>query len=151
MKHIWTVICRNVLEDKNTGNLSLVDILERITFSADLPEERPYTMPIQRPLYIVSNWLNQEEASTADFYTRIRFVSPDGAELVNEKVKLRFENSPKLRVSGQVGSLPYTTNGLYEFEIALESNGYWDVVAQIPIEIILEQPEPEQRESESTD
>ena len=103
MIHIWTVICRNVLEDKNTGNLSLVDILERITFSADLPAERPYTMPIQRPLYIVSSWLNQEETSTADFYTRIRFVSPDGIELVNEKVKLEFENSPKLRVSGTSG------------------------------------------------
>lgn len=150
MKHIWTVVCHNVLEDKNTGNLSLVGILERITFSADLPAERPYTMPIQRPLYIVSNWLNQEEVSTTDFFTRIRFLSPDRTELVNEEVKLEFDNSPKLRVSGQVGSLPYTINGIYEFEVAIKLDGDWNVVAQIPLEIVHEQPEPEQQESEPT-
>lgn len=151
MKHIWTVICRNVLEDKNTGNLSLVDILDRITFGADLPEERPYTMPMPRPFYVVSSWLKPEETSTADFCTRIRFLSPDGIELVNHEQKLEVEMSPKLRVSGQVGSLPYTINGFYEFEVAFKSIDNWTVVARIPLEIVHEEPEPEQQESESTD
>lgn len=148
MKHIWTVFCRNVLEDKNSGNLSLIDIVERMTFSAELPEERPYTVPVPIPFYIVSSWLKPDESDKKSYYTRIRILSPDGTELVNEEVKLEFENSPKLRVSGQVGSLPYTINGLYEFEIALKSDSDWVVVAQIPLEIVHEQPEPEQQESE---
>ncbi len=57
MIHIWTVFCRNVLEEKNSGNLSLVDLVDRTTFRADLPEERPFTVPFPIPFYIVSSWL----------------------------------------------------------------------------------------------
>lgn len=151
MKHIWTIICRNVLEDKNSGNLSLVDVLDRISFSADLPEEGPYTIPIPNPYYVVSSWLKPDNVSASDFFTRIRFLSPDGAVLVNHEEKLEFELSSKLRVSGQVGSLPYTVNGVYEFEVAYLENEEWEVVARIPVEIYRKSPEPEQQESEPTD
>ena len=30
MKHVWSVICLKYLEDKETGNLSLIDITDRI-------------------------------------------------------------------------------------------------------------------------
>lgn len=150
MKHIWTVICRNVLEDKNTGNLSLVDILDRISFSADLPEEGPYTIPIHQPYYVVTSWLKPDRVSASDFFTRIRFLSPDGAVLVNHEEKLEFEHSSKLRVSGQVGSLPFIVNGMYEFEVAYLDNDEWEVVARIPVEIYHEQPEPEQQKGEPT-
>ena len=56
MRHIWTVFCRNVLEDKNTSNMGLVDIVERITFSAELLDERPFTLPFPLPFFIVSKW-----------------------------------------------------------------------------------------------
>ena len=144
MKHIWTIFCRNVLEDKNSGNLSLVDIVERMTFSAELPEERPYIVPIPIPFYIVSSWLKPDDSDNKSYYTRIRFMSPDEAELVNREQSLEFENSAKLRVSGQVGSLPYTRNGAYEFEVSFRSDGDWQVVAHIPLEIVHEQPQPEE-------
>ena len=147
MRHIWTVFCRNVLEDKNSGNLSLVDILERTTFSADLPEERPFTVPFPIPFYIVSSWLKPNENDDSNYYTRIRFISPEGTELVNNEQILEFENSAKLRISGQVGSLPFTVNGIYEFEVAYKKHHNWEVVARIPLEIVHEQPEVKEEEN----
>ena len=108
MKHIWTIFCRNVLEDKNSGNLSLVDIVERISFSADLPDERPFTLPFAIPFFVVSKWWNQDNSDESIYEMRTRFLSPDGTELLNIEQELSFEDSSKLRISGKVGSLPYT-------------------------------------------
>ena len=149
MKHIWTVFCRNVLEDKNSGNLSLVDIVERMTFGADLPDERPYMVPIPTPHFIVSSWLKPDDTDQAKCYTRIRFMSPDGTALVNYVLMLEFENSPKLRVSGQVESLPYTVNGTYEFEVSYGSEGDWKVAARVPLEMVLSRPELDEEVIES--
>lgn len=148
MRHIWTVFCRNVLEDKNTSNLGLVDIVERITFGAELLDERPFTLAFPLPFFIVSNWWKVDENDESSFITRIRFISPEGTELLNDEQRLEFENTSKLRVSGHVGSLPYTVNGTYEFEVAYKSENSWEVVARIPLEIVREQPEPEQEVSE---
>lgn len=144
MRHVWTVFCRNVLEDKNSGNLSLVDIVERLTFSAELPEERPFAVPFPVPIYIVSSWLKSDKNDNSDYYIRIRFVSPEGTELVTNEQKLEFEESAKLRISGQVGSLPFTINGSYEFEIAYRSDNNWKVVARIPLEMVRELAESEE-------
>lgn len=145
MRHIWTVFCRNVLEDKNTSNMGLVDIVERITFSAELLDERPFTLAFPLPFFIVSNWWKVDVNDESNFFTRIRFISPEGTELLNDEQRLEFENNAKLRISGQVGSLPYTVNGIYEFEIAYKDAEDWKVVARIPLEIIHEQAEPEQQ------
>ena len=150
MRHIWTVFCRNVLEDKNTSNIGLVDIVERITFRAELPDERPFTLSFPLPFYIVTNWWKLEQNETSDYYSRIRFVSPEGIELVNEEQTLEFENTAKLRISGHVGSLPYTVNGIYEFEVAYKKNEDWKIVARTPLEIVHEQPEAEEQKSEPT-
>ena len=151
MRHIWTVICRNVLEDKNTGNMGLVDIVERLTLSAEMPDERPFTVSFAAPLHIVSNWWNIDENDESNNVIRIRLVSPEKTELVNEEQRLEFEDAAKLRTSGQLGSLPYTVNGIYEFEVAYKKKEEWEIVARIPLEIIREQPDPVQQESESTE
>lgn len=150
MRHIWTVVCRNVLEDKNTGNMGLVDLVERLTISAELSDERPFSVSFAAPLHIVSNWWKIDEDDESNDVIRIRFISPEKTELVNSEQRLEFENAAKLRTSGQVGSLPYTVNGIYEFEVAYKKYEDWEIVAQIPLEIVHEQPEPED-ESEPTE
>jgi hypothetical protein len=130
--------------------MGLVDIVERITFRAESLDEQPFTLSFPLPFYIVSNWWKEDEDDDLDQYTRIRFISPEGTELVNEEQRLEFENSVKLRISGQIGSLPYTVNGIYEFEVAYRKNEKWEIAARIPLEIVHEQPEPEQPESELT-
>ncbi len=70
---------------------------------------------------------------------------------MNSEQKLEFENIAKLRISGQVGSLPFTVNGIYEFEVAYKNNEDWEVVARIPLEVVHEQPEFEEENSEPTE
>ena len=36
-KHIWTVLCRNVIQDKETNNLSLIGTLEEVAIEPEQP------------------------------------------------------------------------------------------------------------------
>jgi len=64
---------------------------------------------------------------------------------------VNLEKVTSMRTYGQISELPYTVNGIYEFEVAYRENEEWEVVARIPLEIVNEQPETEQLEREPVD
>lgn len=151
MRHIWSVLCRNLLEDKTSGNASLIEVTERIGFRGDLPDERPLTLPFPFPMHIVSNWWRDDEDDTGKHPCRVRFMSPDQEELTTNEYVVNLEDFGRLRVFGQIGELPFTRNGEYAFEVSYLKNENWKIVARIPLEIVHEKAESEQQESEPTD
>ena len=151
MKHIWSILCRNLLEDKTSGNASLIEVTERIGFRGELPDERPVVLPFPFPMHIVSNWWRDSDEDNEKYPCQVRFFSPDREELRANEYEVNLEDFPRMRVFGQIGDLPFTVNGIYEFEVAYKKNENWEVVARIPLEIVHEQPEPEEQESEPTE
>ena len=143
MKHIWSVFCRSFLEDKRTNNMSLIEVTERISFKSELSEDRPVNLPLPSPFYLISNWQRNEEGECSKYKTRLRFLSPQGEELLNLEHEVNLEEVEKMRVNGELGSVPYTENGVYEFEISYKDGNDWKTVASIPLEIVHEGlPEP---------
>lgn len=140
MRHIWSVFCRTLLEDKTSNNPSLIDVTERISFKADLFEDRPFILPLSSSLFLISNWRRNEDGDCLKYPARTRFLSPDGTELLNFEYTVDLENSEKMRANGQIGSLSYTENGVYEFEISFKDGNDWKPVASIPLEIVHEGP-----------
>lgn len=139
MKHIWTVFCRDVLEEKSTDVPSLINVTERIGFRGDLPDERPCTLPFPFPVHIVSNWWREESDVSNDFVVRVRFLAPDRTELRSLPYDIEFGPGTKFRSIGRIVDLPFTENGVYEFEISYQDGGEWIQVAGIPLEIVHEQ------------
>jgi len=151
VKHIWSIFCRNLLEDRSSNNPSLIDVTEHIGFRGELPDTRPIVLPFPFPLFIVSNWWRDSEEDKDTHPCRVRFVSPDGEELRKMEFNVNLEKVTSMRTYGQISELPYTVNGIYEFEVAYRENEEWEVVARIPLEIVNEQPETEQLEREPVD
>lgn len=150
MKHVWSVFCRHMVEDRRTGNPSLIDITDRIAFRGDLPEERPINLPFPFPFFIVSKWSRSADADVENRRTRVRWLSPDGDELRIFEHELDFgERGGNLHAVGEVQELQYIKNGTYQLEVAYLDHDDWVVVASIPLDIVHEQPEPEE-ESEPT-
>ena len=147
MKHIWSIFCRTMIEDKTTNNPSLIEVTERIGFKAELPDERPVALPFPYPLFVVSNWWRDSEDDKSKYPSRVRFISPDQVELRKIEYEVNLEESGRMRTFGQIAELPFTVNGIYEFEVAYKNNEDWEVVASIPLEIFHEQPD-DQPESE---
>ena len=151
MRHVWSVLCRSILEDKTSGNSSLIDITERISFKGDPPDERPITLPFPFPLHIVSNWRRESEESKQKYPCRVRILSPSGEELRTMDFEVNLEEFAGLHTFGRVDDLPFTVSGIYEFELAYRNEKDWEVVARIPLEVVHEEPEDDQENSESTE
>lgn len=146
MNHIWTVFCRDVLEDKTSDVPSLIGVTERIGFQGNLPEERPFDLPFPMPFHIVSYWWRQTLDEPQSYMVRVRFIAPDETELQSNKYSVEFEDANTFRSIGRIGSLPYYGNGVYKFEVSYKKNNRWTRVASIPLEITHEEPKPQESE-----
>lgn len=80
-------------------------------------------------------------------------MSPNGEQLAQFDFAFEFSQSTGHRTIGTVEKLLYSEDGVYEFQICTRESETesWIPVASIPLEIVHEQPEPEQQESEPTD
>ena len=141
MKHIWSVFCRDVLEDKTTDVPSLISVTERIGFRGEIPDERPFDLPFPFPVHIVSNWWRVAPDDSTSFEVRVRFLSPDQTEMRSLSYEVEFGSNNKFRSIGRITDLPYSENGVYEFEISYQKDDDWIAVASIPLEIVHEGPD----------
>lgn len=140
MRHVWSVLCRSLLEDKSSGNSSLIDVTERISFRGDPPDERPITLPFPFPLHFVSNWRRESEECKRKYPCQVRIVSPSGDVLRTMDFELNLEDFAGMHTFGRLDDLPFTVSGIYEFELAYRNDADWEVVARIPLEVVYDEP-----------
>lgn len=151
MKHVWSVFCRHVVDDKRTGNPSLIDITDRIGFRGNLPDERPIKLPIPFSFFIVSKWWRDTKSDLKKYAARVKWLSPDGDELRSFDHQLVFGEHAKLHTFGEIRELHYSKNGTYQLEVEYQDNDEWITVAVMPLDVVHELPESDERESEPTD
>ena len=149
MNHIWTVFCRDVLEDKNSDVPSLISVTERIAFGGEIPDDRPFDLPFPFPFHIVSSWWRTPSEDTPNHTVRVRFLAPDETELHSIEYEIEFGDGNRFRSFGRIASLPYSENGIYRFEILYKIENEWFSATSIPLEIVHVHSEPEE-ESEPT-
>ena len=134
------------LEDKNTNNPSLIEVTERITFSGKLAGQRRVDLPFPAPYSLVSLWQREDKDDSIKELSRVRFISPEEESLLSIEYEIDLDVYEKIRINGRFGSLPFTVNGTYEFEVSYEKSGEWIHAASIPLEIIREEPDRESSE-----
>lgn len=145
IKHLWTIICKNSIIDKNTNNLSLFEIIER--FNIEVNTNPPagksvslnnlrITLPEQ--IKLITTWVDYKEKNTWRFSTKIEFVSPQGKNLgstiINSSGK---KTSPFHRTILTIQKLPIEEQGIYKFKISLKQKEHFVKVAEIPIEVLI--------------
>ena len=153
MRHIWTVLCQNCIVDSTSNNPSLIEIPDRVGFKGDLPDERPLELSLPTPFYLVSKWWKDNSADAVIHNALGRIFSPKGKQLTQFDIPFEFGKSAGHRTIGTVEKLLYSEDGVYEFQICTRESEAenWIPVASIPLEIVHEQPESEQQESEPTE
>ena len=151
MRHVWSVICRSLLEDKSSGNTSLIDITERIGFKGDPPDERPITLPFPLPLHVVSSWRRETEVCKRKYPCRLQIVSPSGEVLRTMDFEVNLEDFAGMHTYGRIDELPFTDSGIYEFELAFHDGEDWVAVAQVPLEVVHEEPGDDPEKGEPAD
>lgn len=143
--HVWTVICSNVVIDKESNNVSLHNILEQLTVhkrvSSDEKisvEDVPSEMVIPYSFTVVTLWSRSNLSEKVIGYGRVRLFSPDGEPLIGlGEFEINLYNNRRFRSKGKFRGFPSIGAGKYTFvvDVRIDEDADWEQVASVPVEV----------------
>ena len=141
-EHVWSVLCYKGCLDKFTNQVSLLDVLDRITIEPVEGMEIEAAFPLQADL--VSLWYRSDWQKEESTKTRVRLRFPDGTWAPKDYVlEIDLTENPRNRTFVKMAVLPYEGKGVYRFVVeVLGPDGEWRHCASVPLEMKLKQSEP---------
>jgi len=147
--HVWTVLCSHAVIDRDSNNVSLLDVVEQINIEEEPSPEGGITFPLD----LMTLWARADLDRPARRRGRVTFVSPSGT--TNDgpwEFEVDLSEHPRNRTKGSIRALHVSESGRHVFQVELqgENGTEWHQVAAIPLEINFPPPnETKQTESES--
>ncbi len=134
-EHIWSILCTKTSIDKDTNNISIFDVIERISI-AGAPSEENVALAVQAELAIL--WARSDHSIPETAVGRLRLVAPDGAVLGTTGFEINLgEPHVRLRTVMRISSLPLRGPGIYNFvvEVQAPEDQRWRPVSSTPLEV----------------
>jgi hypothetical protein len=135
IRHVWTVFCSRALTDKETNNVSLIDVVERL--AVEVPSDAPPQFGINTTAVLVTLWARSQPREGTRGKSRTRLLAPNGSEIwASEDQDIDLTKTSRLRVHAKVNVFPMQGSGWYEIEVARELvGGEWETVGRVPVEL----------------
>lgn len=137
MLHAWTVVCSLSIIDRNTNNVSLVNVVEQIIMEpppAEIPNEQ---VGIPLTLSFVSLWSREKPRVGEVGRARLVFVGPDDKEIVANETAVDLGSHDRTRTIFSVAAFPF--RGFGRYTVVTEQRGEQEesfrVVSRVPIEL----------------
>lgn len=140
IRHVWSVICGKSAIDRETNNISLFEVIERIEFTFTGSGEFPPGAPFN--LELVTLWARQDPNTPAEAQMRVRLLAPDGRELsALPPFRLDLLTASRMRQRTRIQGILLAGSGWYDLEVAyrVTNGGDWIVATRVPLEIVLVQ------------
>jgi hypothetical protein len=133
LAHVWTVICSRAVLDKYSNNISLQNVLERLTVKGN---PQPQTV-IPMPLQIATMWIRAVPDEPTRGHTRVQFVLPSGAIFTSHEVDIDLTEHETHRHVLSLTNLPISEAGRHFVivETQDENGEDWHQVASVPLRI----------------
>ncbi|MFH1601393.1 MAG: hypothetical protein ABIB61_00355 [Candidatus Shapirobacteria bacterium] len=138
IKHIWSVICQKSLIDKETNNISLIEVLEEVSVNITSPGEINKKINIPFKYEVVNYWMKKGRVKDVDI--RIRLVDPDQKVIKSFINRLSIPpDKDRMRSRLRILGLELTRSGSYTFWIEIKEEGKktFKRVAELPLEVKL--------------
>ena len=139
IEHIWSVVCERAIVNRDTNNVSMVEIVEEIGIPHELNELmlEGKVGAIAVNLTIVSLWVRRDVPERGHGRVMVEGPSherPTGRSGVSAFAVDLWENA-RMRTIGKIGVLPFRGVGEYRFLVQLQQEGreMWEDVSSIPI------------------
>jgi hypothetical protein len=138
MKHLWTIICQQAIINNETKTISLMDVLEEITFKPAVGSDKA-KMIFPFKFEIVNYWLRESEKERSVEFL-LETIDPSGEKIVDKQYKMDFPSDGKERMRSLIKSdaFIFTVEGQYLFRVKLKEERDYRSVAEIPVEVRLQ-------------
>lgn len=132
VQHIWTIACRLSITDKETNNVSLLQVLEEITIPQDQSRDKKLVPAI---FELVTLWARADENQPTAGFGRLALLGPTGDVLLEHNYEIDLQQDNRIRSVGKIFGFPVQRSGRYHFRIERKLNEAdpWQEVARIPI------------------
>ncbi len=150
IQHVWSVLCTKSVVDKETNNISLIEVLEQVSVvGPPVPERERGVIPINCEL--VTLWSRSRDNQPARGRARVTLRGPSGEVVVNQESEVDLSVYPRTRVRWMWTVIPFREPGCQTIgvELRVEGEAEWRDVSKVPLHIMLEPPESSQGMSSS--
>lgn len=145
IRHVWSLLCRKSIIDKETNNISILEILEQVEVNASVPSNAVFPVKIPLSYELVSMWTREHASEKGTATIEISIVGPDGKVGESMVKELEFPPSiPRMRSRFRITGIEISKSGVYEFHVHVKEQADTDAVevAVVPLSIILNRKLP---------
>lgn len=137
-KHVWTIICRESVINRENNALSLMNVFEGLQIEIGKEAPREINIPIN---YEIITFLRKSKKSEEEnIEQRVSIIDPNGVLTVDPLVVPIKTEKGKFNHRQIIKSIGFkiTVAGSYQFIIELKQpEGKFEVVAMIPLEVTI--------------
>lgn len=138
IKHAWTVLCRRSSIDKDSNNISISDVLERLQVNVkpELVEGKDaFTLPVEYE--IVSLLYRDSKGKEEEVSLRVEFRDPEDKNLSKTDFNIIVKPEHlRMRNRSRIKGLILNETGTYTFLLSVkQGNSKYKEVARIPLEV----------------
>ncbi len=141
MRHIWSVLCQLTVVDARRNTVSLIETIERLTFSAmEIAPGEDRTLVFPLPIELASLWIRSDLDMPEENIIRVQIAAPSGEILnIEQEFTVDLNEFQRYRALFTFNFLPYVGNGFYHFVVQwLDDDEEWQDAASIPLEVVME-------------
>lgn len=145
INHIWSILCKRSLLDKETNNISIFDVIEQVSITPHYAEPNKresfktgkiITIPFEYEL--INLWERDKIGGVTEAEVIIDLYDPNNKLIQSIPSKLKFDaNHRRMRVNNKVIGLIVTIPGIYRFKVKIKekNQGGYRIASEIPLEI----------------
>ena len=148
LKVIWALLCQYVITDQRSNNISLIEVIDGITIPAPPPVNVPETSQDSRlnlNASLVALYARSDHGLPEVAQSRLRIVSPEGAQILSEEQEVDLTDATRARAIGQIIGLPtpLPQDGEYLLKIEVKApDSGWEEAFELPLWVDLEKDVP---------
>lgn len=151
LKHIWTVVCRASIWDKETEEMSIIGVLDLVDLEM---EERLYHFGRGIPYHFVlaSCWRREDIEKPDRGYARDVVKNPFGEIVFDQKYKVSLVKFTSRCITKDIFAQEFSESGDYTFiqYVRSEESENWIPVSEIPIHVEVKKKQKKSRKSKPT-
>ena len=135
IEHIWSIACERSTTDRETNNLSLLNILEQVNLLGPAPDPAA-KMALPLHFELTSLWCRSNPDQAEESIGRIKMRAPNGAEILESEFPVDLTQNIRMRTQMRSIAFPLLGTGRYTFTVEIRrADGNWEHVARIPLQV----------------
>ena len=139
MRVIWALLCKNTIVDRDTNNVSLINVVDELTVPASPPQGPPgavFESIVLLDLSMAILWVRSSPDVPESGEARVKVVAPDDSISLSPQLEVDLTQRPRVRALGHMLNSPFPSwqEGEYRFKIEAKTNDLdWQEMFELPL------------------